>query len=50
MNLPESYQKLVCRNRLLAYLGLAHIILYVVLLALFFIDSRTVMGINTWSP
>lgn len=48
MNLPEFYQELVRRNRLLAYLGFAHIILFIVFLILSFIDSRTVMGINTW--
>lgn len=48
MNLPKLYQELLRRNRLLAYLGLIHIVLFVIFLIFFFIDSRTVMGINTW--
>jgi hypothetical protein len=48
MNLPEFYQELVRRNRLLAYVGLAHVGLFILFLGLSFIDSRTVMGINAW--
>lgn len=44
----ELFQELVRRNRLLAYLGLAHTILFASFLLLFFLDSRTVMGINVW--
>jgi len=49
MNLLEFYQELIRRNRMLAYLGLVHAVLFLILLALFFIDERTVMGINTWT-
>jgi len=48
MNLPELYQELVRRNRLLAYVGLTHVGLLVLFLGLSLIDSRTVLGINTW--
>lgn len=46
--MPNFYQELLRRNRLLAYVGLAHFVLFVIFLILFFIDSRTVLGINPW--
>lgn len=48
MKLRELYPELVRRNRLLAHVGLAHIGLFVVFLILSWVDSRTVLGINTW--
>jgi len=48
MNLLRFYQELLQRNRMLAYVGLAHVVLFPILLALFFIDERTIMGINAW--
>ncbi|MEM8965791.1 MAG: hypothetical protein AAGE93_05200 [Bacteroidota bacterium] len=48
MKLPEFYRELIRRNRLLAYVGLTHIGLFILFLGFSLIDSRTVMGINTW--
>lgn len=48
MNLLDFYQELVRRNRLLAYVGVVHIGLFILFLGLSLIDSRIVMGINTW--
>ena len=48
MSLPEFYRELVRRNRLLTYVGLAHVGLFIIFLGLSLIDSRTVMGINVW--
>ena len=36
------------RNALLANVGLGHFVLLLAMLVLFFIDSRTVLGINVW--
>ncbi|WKN45178.1 hypothetical protein [Tunicatimonas pelagia] len=48
MNWLKFYQELIRRNRMLAYVGFTHAVLFLVLLSLFFIDERTVMGINVW--
>jgi len=48
MNFPEFYRELVSRNRLLAYVGLTHVGLFILFLGLSLIDTRTVTGINVW--
>lgn len=48
MKISEFYPELVRRNRLLAYTGLAHLLLFFLFLGLSLADQRTVLGINTW--
>jgi hypothetical protein len=48
MKTSDFYPELVRRNRLLAYGGLAHLLLFFLFLGLSLADQRTVSGINTW--
>ncbi len=48
MKISSFYLELVSRNKLLAYVGLAHLLLFIIFLLLSFVDTRTVLGINTW--
>lgn len=48
MKISSFYRELVSRNKLMAYVGLAHLIAFFIFLGLFFVDHRTVLGINTW--
>lgn len=48
MKISSFYHELVSRNKLLAYVGLAHLILFIIFLGLSLVDIRTVLGINTW--
>lgn len=48
MKISSFYRELVNRNPLLAYVGLAYLILFFIFLGLSFVDIRTVLGINTW--
>lgn len=44
----DMWLELTRRNRLLAYAGLANLILFVVLFVLALVDSTTILGINRW--
>ena len=48
MKIFSFYHELVNRNKLLAYVGLGHLMLFIIFLGLSLVDTRTVMGINTW--
>lgn len=48
MKISKFYAELIHRNRLLAYVGLAHLLLFFIFLGLSFIDQRTVLGSNAW--
>lgn len=48
MKISSFYHELVSRNKLLTYVGLAHLLLFIIFLGLSLVDARTVLGINTW--
>jgi len=48
MKISSFYHELVNRNKLLAYVGLVHLMLFIIFLGLSLVDTRTVLGINTW--
>ncbi len=48
MKIFNFYHELVRRNRLLAYVGLTHLLLFFLFAGLSWIDPRTITGINAW--